>query len=85
MKSNSRGPGGVSWVYREEGEKKEDGPTSLALIQDGDWHKYQADMALEGVLNSIRIIPSAGPGDMQVRNIRLVTRDGYYIRDWPLY
>jgi hypothetical protein len=55
------------------------------MTHDGNWHKYQADVPLEGILNSIRIIPSEGAGDIQVRNIRLVTQDGYYIRDWPLY
>jgi hypothetical protein len=85
VKSDSRGPGGVSWVYREGGETKEGGPTAVDIIHDGSWHTYQADMALEGILNRIRIVPSAGPGEIQVRNIRLVTRDGYYIRDWPLY
>jgi hypothetical protein len=85
MKSNSSGPGGVSWIYREGRERKAGGPVSLDVIHDGDWHKYQADMALEGILSDVRIIPSAGPGEIQLRNIRLVTQDGYYIRDWPLY
>jgi hypothetical protein len=85
MKSNSRGPGGVSWVYREGSERKEGGPTPVTVTHDGSWHKYQADIGLEGILSVIRIIPSTGPGDIQVRNIRLLTQDGYYIRDWPLY
>ena len=85
MKSNSRGPGGVSWVYRAGSERKEGGPTPVTVIHDGSWHKYQANIGLEGILSDIRIIPSKAPGDIQVRNIRLLTQDGYYIRDWPLY
>jgi hypothetical protein len=85
MKSESRGDGGVGWIYRKGRERIEGGPTPLSMIHDGSWHKYQASVDLQGILSTIRIIPSSGSGDIQIRNIRLVTMDGYYIRDWPLY
>ena len=85
MKSASRGHGAVSWTCRDAGQVRIEGPTAFHAIHDGNWHPCRAEIPLKGTLNTLRIIPSGGPGDIQIRNIRLVTRDGYYIRDWPLY
>jgi len=85
MKSNSRGKGGVSWTSRGGKEKEMAAPTKVDIKHDGNWHAYQAKIPLTGILSTIRIIPAKGPGDIQIRKIRLVTEDGYFIRDWPLY
>jgi hypothetical protein len=85
MKSASRGTGAVSWTCHGQNRDEITGSTTFNAIHDGNWHVYRTEMPLTGILNTLRIIPGRGPGDIQIRNIRLVTRDGYYIRDWPLY
>jgi len=84
MKSQSSGTGLLSWKHGGEEEYKEGNETSFESIHDGLWHQYSLRMPLEGWLNTIRIRPSGGPGDMDIKNFRLVTEEGYYIRDWPL-
>jgi len=52
---------------------------------DGHWHQYSIEMPLVGRLETISLQPSAGEGIIEIRNMELTTRDGYYIRDWPLF
>lgn len=85
MKSESRGKGAVSWTCRGTEQNGVPPPSPVDVIHDGAWHAYRAELPLTGVLNTIRIIPGRGPGDIQIRNIRLETEEGYFIRDWPLY
>jgi arylsulfatase A-like enzyme len=85
MKSESRGKGAVSWTCSGTEQNGVPAPSPVDVTHDGAWHACQAELPLTGVLNTIRIIPGRGPGDIQIRNIRLETKDGYYIRDWPLY
>ena len=85
MKSQSSGTGLLSWKHGGEKEYTERNETSFESIHDGLWHQYSLRMPLEGWLNTIRIRPSSGPGDIEIRNFRLVTEYDYYIRDWPLY
>jgi len=85
MKSGSQGNGSVSWISRMGSNRLDGDPTPLSITHDGNWHTYRAAISLEGILSNIRITPSESPGDIQVRNIRLETEDGYFIRDWPLY
>lgn len=85
MKSAGSGIGEVSWRVNRETEYSEKNRNTFAAIHDEEWHEYSVEMPLEGRLSYIRIQPSSGPGDIALRNIRLVTQDGYYIRDWPLY
>ncbi len=85
MKSNSKGRGKVLW---KGGNNKEFAPEDVILVEimhDGEWHNYAVELPLKEVLNAIRLKPSSGAGEMKIRNIRLNTADGYYIRDWPLY
>ena len=76
MKSNSRGTGSVSW---------RSGSTPYKPNHDGKWHSYRVEIPLAGGLGNLRILPSSGPGEIQLRNIRLETADGHYVREWPLY
>ena len=85
MKSESSGAGSISWKPGGENDYTEQNSTPFETIHDGNWHKYSVKMPLKGRLNVLRIAPSGGPGEIELRNIKLVTEDGYYIRDWPMY
>jgi len=85
MRSESSGAGSISW---REGNEKDDVPehsTAFKSIHDGQWQSYSVEMPLKAVLKTIRIQPSEGEGRIELKNIKLTTVDGYYIRDWPLY
>jgi hypothetical protein len=85
MKSTASGNGLLSWKSAAESEYPEGKATPFECIHDGEWHPYKVEMPLEGGLKFMRIQPATGVGEVALRNIRLVTPDGYYIRDWPLY
>ena len=85
MKSGSSGSGAVSWKLAGDQDYLSDRSTPLEAKHDGTWNNYALPIPLEGRLSTIRIQPSSGEGKMELRNIELVTLDGHYIRDWPLY
>jgi arylsulfatase A-like enzyme len=85
MKSTSKGDGTISW--KEGGEKTylPEKVNDFKSIHDGNWHQYKVEMPIKGTLKVMKIQPSSDRGEMQLRNIELVTAEDYYIRDWPLY
>jgi len=85
MKSDSKGMGVLSWKEAGDKEYMAENITPLEALHDGGWHMYSLEMPLGKVLNTIRIQPSEGAGEVAIRNIELVTSEGYYLRDWPLY
>ncbi len=85
MKSISTGPGTLSWKDGGEKEYTAENSSPFESIHDGEWHSYSIKMPLEGTLSTIRLKPSEGEGEMELRNLELLTLDGHYIRDWPLY
>ncbi len=84
MKSNSSGDGNISWKVAGDKQYMKDNTSQFKGITDDNWHDYKVELPLKGVLNSIRIQPSGGKGEIEIKNFQLVTQDGYYIRDWPI-
>jgi hypothetical protein len=85
MKSDSAGPGEVQWKHNGENQGSPVHASKFTPVHDGKWHGYKVPFTLTGTLNTLIIQPSQGPGFMQLRNIRITTRDGYVIRKWELY
>ncbi len=85
MKSNSQGTGTLSWKLGGDLNYGVQNSSPIETIHDGAWHKYIVEMPLKGRLSTLRIQPSQGGGKIEIRNMVLLTLDGYYIRDWPLY
>ena len=85
MKSGSEGSGSLSWKEAGNKDYLAENSTPFESINDGQWHKYSVRMPLGKTLSSIRIQPSSGTGDIEIREIFLRTEDGYYLRDWPMY
>ncbi len=86
MKSDSKGEGSLQWTYSRENDFREESITRFGVKHDGDWHGYKVEMPLEDIaLSTWRLAPSTAPGEVQIKNIKLTTADGYYIRDWPMY
>lgn len=84
MKSSSKGDGELAWRVGRQKEYSTENTTAIKSIHDGVWHQYSIEMTLTSVLKVIKIQPSSGVGEVAFRNIKLVTKDGYLIRDWPL-
>ncbi|MGQ1783617.1 MULTISPECIES: sulfatase [unclassified Saccharicrinis] len=84
MKSTSNGDGKLTWKCAGDKVYKESNSTSINAIHDDEWHHYSMDMNLGKTLKVLRIQPSSSKGIMQIRNVKLVTKDGYLIRDWPI-
>ncbi len=84
MKSTGSSGGELGWKYNPEDDYTAESSTPFSCIHDGEWHTYQVEMPLQKSLRVIKIKPSSGKGEMSIRNIKLLTKDGYYIRDWPL-
>ncbi|WP_052670963.1 sulfatase [Draconibacterium sediminis] len=85
MKSLASGNGAVAWKYGPKDEYSEEDSAPIKVIHDGEWHKYSAEMKLDNTLRVIKIKPASAGGSIALRNIKLVTKDGYLIRDWPIY
>ncbi len=85
MRSESDGPGKLDWKAAGEDEYLPQNSTHLEGIHDGAWHKYSLELPLTGRLSTLRIQPSAAKGEIGIRNLVLLTTDGYYIRDWPMF
>lgn len=85
MKSESIGKGYLSWKEAGDKDYLPERSAPFSVTHDGQWHSYSVEMPLGTSLRGIRIQPSQGEGRMELRNIEMVTTDGYYIRDWPLY
>lgn len=83
MRSESSGSGSLSWT--ERGQKAAAKTTKLDGIHDGKWRTYQLPVKLEGALNTLRLKPASGTGSVELRDFKLLTPEGYYIRDWPMY
>ncbi len=84
MKSTSKGDGKLAWKCGGEKEYSVENATPIQGVHDGKWHHYSIEMPLASVLKVIKIQPSSGAGEMALKNIRIVTADGYLIRDWPI-
>lgn len=84
MKSSGSGDGELAWKYNPKEDYPEENATPINCIHDGNWHTYQVEMPLKKNLKVIKIKPAAAEGEISIRNIRLITNDGYLIRDWPL-
>lgn len=84
MKSSSTGDGELAWKYNANDGYTSKNSTPFKGIHDGKWHTYSVAMPLQKVLKVIKIQPSSGEGEIDLRNIKIVTNDGYLIRDWPL-
>jgi hypothetical protein len=41
-------------------------------------------MPLKESLKVIKLQPASGKGEIAIRNIKLLTADGYLLRDWPI-
>ena len=85
MKSTSEGKGSVSWKEVRESTYSPEKATEFKSIHDGNWHPYKVAMPMGRPLNVLKIQPSSGEGVIELRNIELVSAEGHYIRDWPLY
>lgn len=83
MRSASSGSGSLAWT--ERGNNADPKTSVLDGIHDGGWHTYQLPVKLEGVLNTLRLKPASGSGSIELRRLKLLTPDGHYIRDWPMY
>lgn len=85
MKSSSSGYGQISWQLEDEEDYHEKNSVPFTVFHDDIWHPYAIMLPLEGTLSKLRISPSSSPGDIELRNIKLATKDGYFIHDWPMY
>lgn len=84
MKSSSAGDGELAWKYNANNAYTNENSTPFKGIHDGEWHSYSLAMPLQKILKVIKIQPSSGEGEIALRNIKIVTNDGYLIRNWPL-
>ncbi len=85
MKSDGHGEGLVSWQVAGDSTYIEENRSHFSGLHDNAWHDYQITMPLERRLHKIQIHPCQGKGNISLRNIKIVTQDNHYIRDWPLY
>lgn len=85
LKSKSTGDGEIAWKVGAEKDYTVLNRTSFKSMHDGKWHHYAIEMPISAMLKSIRIKPSSGEGEMALKNIKLVTKDGYFIYSWPLF
>jgi len=85
MKSTSKGNGSISWKEVRESTYSLEKAREFESIHDGKWHSYKVAMPMGRPLNVLKIQPSSGEGVIELRNIELVSAEGHYIRDWPLY
>lgn len=85
MKSTSKGDGNVSWNEGNEKSYLAEKVSTFKSTHDGEWHQYKVELPLKGRLSTLRIQPSTDKGEVELRNIELVSEEDYLIRDWPLY
>jgi arylsulfatase A-like enzyme len=85
MKSSSVGDGRVAWQLEGAVEYQEKNSAFFEGVHDGNWHSYALLMPIQGKLSKLRIFPSSGTGMIEFRNMKIVSEDGFFIYDWPLY
>lgn len=85
MKSTGKGDGAIAWENGNDKEYLPENQTKFEVKHDNNWHQYKVKISLTDRLSSIQIRPSTGKGEVQIRNMRLINNDGFYIRDWLLH
>jgi arylsulfatase A-like enzyme len=84
MKSAGVGKGLVSYTQRVGKEIiREQSPIEPA--HNKEWHTHQIRLPLRGMLTELTISPSSSAGSSSLRNVKLVSEEGYPIFDWVLY
>ncbi len=82
MKSDSTGP--LQVFYRSTGKPAFKGElTTLPVGHSGEWQLVVAAFNVNGQLRGLRIDPSRAPGEIEIRDLRLVAADGSVIKEWP--
>ncbi|AHM61151.1 N-acetylgalactosamine-6-sulfatase [Flammeovirgaceae bacterium 311] len=84
MKSNGSGKGEVTYTQRVGKEVIKE-KSLFEPAHNQDWQTYQVKLLLKGMLTDFSISPSTSAGQVSLRNLKLVSEEGYFIFDWPLY
>jgi len=85
MKSAAKGDGEIAWKEAGDKEYLENNVSKFETKSNNQWMQYKVKISLAKHLNTIRLQPASDIGDIEIKNIELLTKDGYYIRDWPLH
>ena len=85
MKSSAKGDGEIAWKVAGDKEYLKNNLTKFKTKSNNQWNQYKVEISLAKNLSTIRLQVAGSIGDIEIKNIELVTKDGYYICDWPLY
>lgn len=85
MKSTSKGNGTINWKVNTDEIYATGSKVPFSPIHDSKWHNYKVKIPLNGQLSSIMIKPSENHGEFEIRNMALISKDDYLIREWLLY
>jgi hypothetical protein len=84
MKSTGNGNGVVTYTQRIGKETVRE-QSVFQPAHYKDWRTYEIRLPLRGMLTDLAIATSASAGSSSLRNMRLVSEEGYPIFDWILY
>jgi len=82
MRSKSVGDAQVFWVTPKIRGFSKVNSTMFTVKHDGVWHDYSIKLQFQGVLNRLRFDPSRGPGEITIKNLRLVDATGGTVYEW---
>jgi arylsulfatase A-like enzyme len=82
MSSDSSGAAQVFWSTGPNVPFHRDRSTVFTPEHDGQWHDYEAKLAVEQPIIALRIDPSAAPGEMRIEWVRLKDGAGQLVKEW---
>lgn len=82
MKSMSRGPGRIFWMTQADPAPSRNRSAAFTAQHDGAWHSHEVRLDTEQTLTGLRIDPSTAPGEVQLKALRLKSRDGNITKAW---
>ncbi len=82
MKSKSNGAAQVFWSPGPRAPFQRGRSVVFKPEHDGEWHEYQVNLPIKGRVNSLRLDPSASPGEIRIQWIRLKDNAGKVAKEW---
>ena len=82
MRSNSSGQAQIFWrtpAIKAFGAKHS---KMFDVYHDGDWREYVIELPVNGQLKDLRFDPSRGPGEIYLKNLRLLDATGRLVHLW---
>ena len=84
IKSDSRGQGQFFWTTKKDRAFFRARSTLVNIVHDGQWHDYRVALPIgDSTLTALRIDPSAGPGRIEIDDLRLLDAEGKLVAEWP--